>query len=234
MNEPTILFENDDCLVINKPSGLLVHASEAWNYAPDTTLVDWLSQHAPGVLLVGDSPERPGIVHRLDKETSGVMVIAKTQPAFEYFKKLFQERAIKKTYLAIVFGVPKEKKGVINAAISIKDGTTRRTVFKGKMKREAVTDYELAEAFGGFSLIRAFPHTGRTHQIRVHLASIGHPITGDTFYGRARAKQPEWAPRVMLHAFSLEAALPSGQRMKFEAEPPEDFSLALVALRNRA
>jgi len=175
-------------------------------------------------------PLRPGIVHRLDKDTSGVMVVARNQKSFEYLKSLFKGRDIKKTYVAVVLGVPKEKQGVIDKPIGIRNGTTKRSVVSEKMAKPAVTEYEIlktAQAEDGFGKEHAFallsvsPKTGRTHQIRVHLTSIGHPIVGDPLYGPK--KQPPWANRLMLHAASIEFSDGSGGRLRFDAEIPKEF-----------
>lgn len=175
-------------------------------------------------------PLRPGIVHRLDKDTSGVMVVARNQKSFEYLKSLFQGRDIKKTYVAVVSGVPKEKQGIIDKPIGIRIGTTKRSVESKKMAKSAVTEYEVlktAQAEDGhgkessFALLSVSPRTGRTHQIRVHLTSIGHPIVGDPLYGPK--KQPPWADRLMLHAASIEFSDNSGHRLRFDAEEPKEF-----------
>lgn len=245
MDEPTVLHEDKDVLVIMKPAGLQVHAARIAAHAVGRrsrrqpvvprelppTLVDWLLPRYPEVSTVGDDPEqRPGIVHRLDKETSGVMLVARNARAFEYLKALFQKHEIKKTYRAVVFGVPKEKRGVIDAPIGIRNGTMKRSVRSAKMAKQAVTEYKVLKTFvraGGdgndakFSLLEVSPKTGRTHQIRVHLASIGHPIVGDRLYGPK--KQPAWADRMMLHAFAIEFVM-DGRRMRFEAEPPAQLS----------
>jgi 23S rRNA pseudouridine1911/1915/1917 synthase len=219
MNIP-ILYENSDVLVINKPAGLLVHGvygKEGAKHA-EKTLVDWLLQNYPGIAGVGDALpngtiERAGIVHRLDRETSGVMVIAKNQEAFKFLKDQFQKRNVKKIYTALVWGRVKNQKGVIDKPISIKDGSVKRTVYKGKMAREASTEYEVAERFSlkgqEMTLLKVTPKTGRTHQIRVHLNSIGHPVLGDKLYGKK--PQLESLKRHFLHAKFLEFS-PSGKR----------------------
>jgi len=227
-NEPEIVHEDGELLVLNKPVGLAVHAARH-NHpgADEPTLVDWLLIHAPQVKNIGDDPVlRPGIVHRLDRATSGIMVVAKTQAMFDYLKKLFQTRAIEKKYLAVVHGVPKEKHGVIAAPIGIRNGTLKRSTRSEKMAKPAVTEYRTIRTFDGDesgsaprALLEVMPKTGRTHQIRVHLASIGHPIVGDRLYGRKN----ERAPRLMLHALSIEFTMPNGQRVRFEAEPPIGF-----------
>lgn len=230
MIEPRVIYESEDFLAVNKPSGLLVHeARGAKHETREPTLAGWLLEKYPEIAGVGDDPKlRPGIVHRLDRETSGIMIVARNQKTFEYFKSLFKNRAIKKTYLALVWGSVKSKRGSIEKPIRIKNGTIKRTVNRGTMEKEAVTDYKVlkhltrgAENREEFSLLEVRPKTGRTHQIRVHLASIGYPVVGDIIYGSK--KRPN--SRLMLHALSLEFTAPNGTRMKLETEPPPDLSL---------
>lgn len=224
--EPEVIYGEKDFLVLSKPSGLQVHGARV---APgkksrphEPTLVDWLIGHYPEVKTVGDDPAlRPGIVHRLDKDTSGIMVVARTQGAFDHLKSLFQKHEIKKAYLAVVQGIPKEKRGTIDAPIGIRSGTLKRSTRSAKMAKPAVTEYRVIKTAGDSSLLEVVPKTGRTHQIRVHLASIGHPVAGDRLYGPRRNNLA--ADRLMLHAFSLEFTAPDGRRMRFEAEPPEGF-----------
>jgi 23S rRNA pseudouridine1911/1915/1917 synthase len=237
MLTPKIIYENADFLVVNKPAGLVMHAAKVnpkkridEGKKAEPTLVDWLLAHYSEIKSVGDDPAlRPGIVHRLDKETSGIMLVARNQESFERLKKLFQDHAIHKTYLALVFGVPKNESGTIDAPIGIKNGTLKRSIRSEKMAKPAVTDYRVIKKFAAseeneksFSLLEVKPKTGRTHQIRVHLASIGHPIVGDRLYGPKKA-QPDFATRMMLHATSLEFSDEKGRRFEFEAPPPKDF-----------
>ncbi len=230
MEEPEIIFENKDFLAVNKPSGLMVHGvrvSPARQRdaarAAEPTLVDWLRAHRPEVGGVGDDPAiRPGIVHRLDKATSGVMVIAKTQDAFAYLKSLFQDRRMQKTYLALVFGVPHKAQGTIDAPIGIRNGSLKRSVHSSKMAKPAVTDYAVVRTWPGFSLLSLHPRTGRTHQLRVHLASIGHPIVGDPLYGKKA--QPAFARRLLLHAAAIAFKDAEGSSFDFEAPLPPDFT----------
>jgi len=227
--EPDLIFENNDFLVVNKPAGLMVHGAKVnparridEARAAEPTLVDWLIARYPGVRTVGDEPTlRPGIVHRLDKATSGVMVIAKTQTSFEYLKKLFQEHRMEKTYFALVFGIPPKDHGVIDAPIGIKNGSLKRSVHATKMAKPAVTEYSVVKKFDLFSLLKVNPKTGRTHQIRVHLASIGHPIVGDPMYGKKML--PAFAHRLMLHAGAIAFSDDKGNRFVFEAPFPPDF-----------
>ena len=244
MNEPEIIFENSDFLVINKPAGLMVHGVRLSSKRridevriAEPTLVDWLLAHYPEIKSVGDEPVlRPGIVHRLDKATSGVMIIAKTQASFERLKKLFQEHRIKKTYYAFVSGVPKKSHGIIDAAIGIKSGSLKRSVHSDTMAKTAITEYSILKTMKGkdnegqYALLKVNPKTGRTHQIRVHLASIGHPIIGDTLYGTKTSRDSIASLhlatlRLMLHAAALEFLDDAGNRFEFEALLPEDFIL---------
>jgi 23S rRNA pseudouridine1911/1915/1917 synthase len=218
-----LIFENDDFLVLDKPSGLLVHAVRVSSKRrideeriKEPTVVDWLVERYPKIKSVGDDPVlRPGIVHRLDKETSGVMVVAKTQEAFEYLKSLFQKHEIKKTYEALVVGVPKKEHGVIDVPIGIKSGTLKRSIHSSKMAKDAITEYRVVKKIGAYSLLEVKPRTGRTHQIRVHLASIGTPIVGDRLYGKRN--QPDFADRLMLHAAAIEFPGRHKEHFSFEA-----------------
>lgn len=226
MELPQVIYKNHNFLIINKPAGLLVHTSER-NGDEEKSLVDWLMANYPETSTVGDDPvNRPGIVHRLDKDTSGIMLIVLNQKSFEYFKKLFQEHQVKKTYLALVCGAVKDEKGVIDKPIGIKSGTTKRTVHSSKMQKQAVTEYKIVKRLTidnrDYTLLQVEPKTGRTHQIRVHLAFIGYPIAGDKLYGGAKA-QLKNLTRQFLHAQAIEFTAPSGERMKFESELPEEL-----------
>jgi len=243
MQEPTIIFENDDFLVLNKPAGLVVHAARVSERrradaarAAEPTLVDWLLVRYPQIKNVGDDPAlRPGIVHRLDKATSGVMLVAKTATLFEHLKKLFQEHRMQKTYFALVWGVPKNKKGTIDAPIGIKNGSLKRSIHSSKMAKPAVTEYVVVKEFAGnesgngsssskegYALLKVSPKTGRTHQIRVHLASIGHPIVGDMLYGKRSPAAV--TQRLMLHAAAIAFSDNRGNSFEFEAALPPDFT----------
>ncbi len=232
MTQPKIIYEDKDILVINKPAGLLVHPIKA--YPSKDTLVAWLTKKYPKIKTVGDDPaNRPGIVHRLDKETSGAMVVAKTQKAFEFLKKQFQNRHVKKNYLALVWGKFEMRSGIIEKPIGIKSGTLKRTVKideNTKMVKEAKTIYRVKKELGLYSLIEVEPLTGRTHQIRVHLASVKHPVVGDRLY--SQRELPPGIKRLFLHAQSLELDLPNRKHEKFTAELPRDLNQVLVALAN--
>jgi len=228
--EPKIIYEEKDFLAVEKPAGLLTHPTKHSN---EPTLVDWLLERYPEIKNVGDEPKlRPGIVHRLDKETSGILLVPRTQAEFEYFKSLFAERKIEKKYLAVVYGTPKEKSGTIDMPIGIKNGTVKRSVHAVRMRKPAVTEYRVLRIFARdgneYSLLEIMPRTGRTHQIRVHLAAIGHPIVGDRLYGKKslNSRFQIIDSRLMLHAFSLEFSASDGRRLKLEVEPelPFEFS----------
>lgn len=235
-----------------------MHPIKSKNEEKETTLTTEILKIYPEIAKVGDLPvgrqaiqERPGLVHRLDKETSGILVIARNQKTFEYLKELFVNRKIKKTYLALVQGKFKEKRGIIDKPISLKPDTTRRTTSRGKMTKEAITEYEVLKTFevpvelilnsnpresvkknlresAFFNLLKIFPKTGRTHQIRVHLASIGHPIIGDAVYGKKI--NPFGLTRQFLHAESLEFNLEDGKRIKLEADLPNELKGIIMNL----
>lgn len=229
-----IIYEDKNLIAINKPAGMLVHPT---NISKEKTLVDFLFKKYPEIKKVGDDPEnRPGVVHRLDKDTSGVIVIARNQKSFEYLKSLFQKHEIKKTYIALVWDKVIPQKGMINKPIGIKPGTIKHTVHGGRMVKEAITEYETIgyyqfprQSAAGliprdsaiFSLVRVMPQTGRTHQIRVHFAAIHHSIIGDPIYGKKG--NPFGLERQFLHAQSLEFRTSENKEIKIEAELSDDL-----------
>jgi len=216
-----IVFENKDIIVIDKPAGLTVHPIKP---EQDDTLVNGLIAAYPEIKNVGDDALRPGIVHRLDKDTSGLMVVAKNNSAFECLKKQFAERKVIKKYLALVIRKVKDKKGIITKAISLsrKDHRKRSALLDDKAKK-AWTEYQVLKSFKDYTLLEVKPKTGRTHQIRVHLASIGHPIAGDKQYRFKRQPWPENLNRQFLHAAYLKFQLPDGKMMEFKSELPKDL-----------
>ena len=240
-----IVYEDKDIVVINKQPDLMIHPTLS---KKKHTLANALVARYPEIIGVGESPFRPGIVHRIDKDTSGLVIVAKNQEAFLFIKNQFLNHTVKKTYLALVEGTPRNEEGIIN--FQIRSSKTNRfkkvaitkvgTVFKTRSVRSAETSYKIKERFGIFSLIEAFPRTGRTHQIRVHFAAIGHPVAGDSMYGAKqkmvrRARHPERGRRIakrqMLHAKSLEFVLPGGKRLFLEAPIPEDMLILIDKLR---
>ena len=228
----SLIYETKDFLAVNKPAGVLVHPIKIPNSntqipnSKELTLVDWVLERYPEVKNVGDEPEaRPGIVHRLDRDTSGVILIARNQKYFEYLKNLFKTHQIKKTYLALVWGKLEPKIGEIKTPIGIKSGSIKRTVWQKSAKdlKEAVTEYKVKKYFKDFSLVEVMPKTGRTHQIRIHLASINHPVVGDNLYGGKKHKSSFELNRQFLHAYSLEFSTADGHRVRIEAELPEEL-----------
>lgn len=209
-----ILYEDEYIIVIDKPSGMVVHPGAGVERG---TLVNALLFHRPEISKVG-SEKRPGIVHRLDKETSGVMVVAKNDYAYHFLQKEFKERRVQKEYIAVVQCHLKEKKGRIELAIG-RDRVDRKKISGRTSKpREALTEYELIKEIGDIKILSVKPKTGRTHQIRVHLKSIGCPILGDRKYGGKPHK------RLALHSYSLTFLHPfTGKEIKFIAPFPEDL-----------
>ncbi len=224
-----ILHEDADLIVLDKPAGLVVHP--AAGHATGT-LVHALLHHAGPEFAIGGD-QRPGIVHRLDRDTSGVMVVAKTAAAQAALVAQFQRRRVSKTYVALVWGVPDPARGTIATLIGRHTRDRKKMSAVPNTGRPAVTHYAVVESFGPAALVRLKPETGRTHQLRVHLAHRGHPVVGDTVYGRrATAGLPAPAPRQMLHAETLAFDHPAtGRRLEFTAPWPADFRDLAGALR---
>lgn len=208
-----VLYEDDDCAVISKPVGLLSHSKGAYN--PEATVESWLKSRLKGI--TGD---RAGIVHRLDRATSGVMIVAKTPEALLWLQKQFSQRKVKKTYLAVVEGELKQTEAVIDMPIE-RNPKKPQTFRVGSNGKPAVTAYKVVKTGNHCSLVELKPETGRTHQLRVHLAQIGHPIVGDTFYGGKTAE------RLFLHAKELEITIPSKERRIFSVPVPVEFNIIL-------
>ena len=212
--ELAIVYEDDDILVLNKPSGLVVHPG-AGTHA--TTLVEGVLDDQP--LPPGDDPARPGVVHRLDKETSGVLVLAKTAGALQALKAQFSGRRVVKTYIAVAMGTLTEDEGVIDAPVARDLNRPRRMAVRSG-GRPAETEFRVLARSAGTTLLLVLPRTGRTHQIRVHLAYIGHPLVGDRLYG----KRSQASLRLLLHAWRLAFTHPgSGAEVQFEAPVPAEF-----------
>jgi 23S rRNA pseudouridine1911/1915/1917 synthase len=225
-NSPKIIFQDNDLLVIEKPAGLVVHGGGG---IKEKTLVDFLVEKFPEIKNVGDNPAvRPGIVHRLDKDTSGVMVVARNQEAFEYLKNLFKKREIEKKYMAVVHGRIKDKEGKIEGEMgrSRKD-FRKQSLVRGKVsvrkERYSLTFYKTLKELDEYSLLEVSPKTGRMHQIRVHLHSIGYPIVGDKKYTFKKYKKLELS-RMFLHASSISFQGMNGKQYSFESKMPRVFS----------
>ncbi len=219
-----IVYEDRDVVVINKPAGIAVHAGVG---IVAGTIADWFHTRYPAAHGVGEDEGRPGIVHRLDKDTSGAMILAKNETAFIHLKKQFKLRRVRKEYLALVFGVPGGKDGRITRPImrSRKNPMRRAVDDAGK---EAATEWMMEKKFGtSYALLRVMPFTGRMHQIRVHLHFLGYPIVGDQLYTFKRKKQPQGAHRQMLHAEKLIVLLPNEKHKIFTAPLADDFQAVL-------
>ena len=237
-----VIYEDENIIAVNKPAGLLVHKTKPGSGSSEPTLADWILKNHPAIGSVGDDPEtRPGIVHRLDKETSGIMLIAKNQKTFEYLKKQFGdaaenirgpgEKKIKKTYIALLQGRLKQNEGRIDIPIGRSGKGTRRLAHpkaKGK-QRPAVTEFKVLKKFDEFTLVEARPLTGRTHQIRVHFKALGHPLACDKLYG-GKPVCPGGLARHFLHASSLEFTLLGGMKLRLDASLPNDLEKALKSL----
>lgn len=226
-----ILFEDKDVIVFEKPAGLIVHEATDKN---ETTVTDALVKHSPLIKEVGDDPRRPGIVHRLDKLASGVMIAAKTQTAFEFLKKQFTEKKTKKEYLVLVYGTPGKEIGTISFRLE-------RSKNKGRMVakpataedgKEAITHFEIIKKFKTTTLLRVHIETGRTHQIRAHLRALNLPVVGDPLYKKNYMKniKPLPLPRLFLHAHKLTIPLPNGETKTFISPLPNELEKILEIL----
>ncbi len=222
-----IIFENEDMLVVNKPAGMVVHPSPGHDRG---TLVHAILGHVPGLEGIG-GVERPGIVHRLDKETSGLIVIAKNEQAHRWLQDQFRTRSVEKIYMALVDGRPPTPNGRVEAPIG-RNSTHRKlmSVVIPEKGRIAVSEYRTLESFPVHTLLEVHPLTGRTHQIRVHMAFLGCPVTGDTVYGKKKSTLD--LGRHFLHAYKLKITLPGGEEPRaFEAPLPVELEQVLEQLR---
>jgi len=229
-----ILHEDEHLIVIDKPAGLVIHPGAGRSSG---TLVHRLVAHYPEIAAVGGSG-RPGIVHRLDMDTTGVLLVARTVAAYQALGEAFTARRLDKRYLAIVYGAPRPPQGRIDRAIG-RHPTRRREMTVRRDGRPAITEYRRLGSAAGISLLQLGLTTGRTHQIRVHLKSLGHPLVGDPLYGEARWKalppivrRPlRTFPRPALHAWRITLRHPvSGEQVAFEAPPPDDLSALWIAV----
>lgn len=229
-----VLYEDKDIVVFDKPSGILVHSD---GKTKSKTMVDFFISKYPKsknvgediVLSDGSTLKRSGVIHRLDKETSGVIIFAKTKLGFNYLKNQFKNHTIKKIYNAFVYGNPKNDRGVIDKAIGRDSRDFRQKTVSRDMKgevREAVTNYIVLHKNKDYSFIKAIPKTGRTHQIRVHLKSIGNPVVADSLYS-GKVRNSLGFKRTALHSKSIEFENTKGDLIKVEADFPEDFIYAL-------
>lgn len=238
--EVEILKETDDYIVFNKPSGLLVHETEA--HEP-VTLAAWLLHHYPQLEGVGENPTRPGIVHRLDKEASGVLVVAKTQAMFDSLKEQFKTRTIEKEYRVLVQGVVEKDDGKIDFAID--RGSEGRMVARPHMEKlslknvskvqegkEALTEFVVLQRYINYTMLSVRIHTGRTHQIRVHFYAYNHPVVGDTLYFQKKLEKfNKGIGRLFLHSYKLGFTDLSGEKVEVIAPLPEKLEEFLKKIK---
>lgn len=235
-----IVYEDKDVVVISKPAGLMVHPD---GHSKEKTVSDWMLETYPEskgvgepmVLKNGEEITRPGIVHRLDRDTTGVLILAKTQESHAYLKELFQNRKVQKDYVAIVYGVPKLRKGVLDMPIgrssqNFKLWSAQRGA-RGQL-REAITEYEVYKDNKTYAIMKLSPKTGRTHQLRVHMKYMGHPIVCDGLYA-PKKECGLGLSRVALHARSITLTLPSGETKTFKAEFPDDVKRAIDIVKGK-
>ena len=223
-----IIYEDDDIVVVNKPRGMVVHPAPGnWS----GTLVNALMYHCGDSLSGINGEIRPGIVHRIDKDTSGLLVVAKNDRAHQSLAEQIKEHSAGRRYYAVVYGAPREDKGTVNAPIA-RHRVDRKKMAVTEGGRQAITHYEVLERYRGYTYMAFQLETGRTHQIRVHMAHIGHPIIGDPLYGPSNDK---WKlDGQCLHAGQLTLTHPAtGERMTFEAPLPAYFTTVLQKLRNQ-
>ncbi len=233
-----ILYEDKNILVIDKPFGVLVHSD---GKGKEKTISDWFVENYPRSKNVGEDIytdsgviKRSGIVHRLDKDTSGVLILAKTKEGFSFLKEQFQNHTIKKIYNVFVYGNLKIKRGIIDKQIGRSDYDFRKKTTERSMKgdkRDAITNYVVLGEIPNFSFLKVIPKTGRTHQIRVHLKSIGHPVVSDSLYGPT-VRSKIGFNRTALHAKSIEFQNLDGQMIKVESDFPDDFKKALTKFKD--
>lgn len=227
-----IIFEDENILVVDKPAGISVYSEDK----KEKGLIEELSKERPELKNVGIDP-RYGIVHRLDKDTSGILLVAKNNQSLEWFQKQFKENESRKKYIALVIGIIDENEGKIETLIgrSKKDFRKQKVYFLGepdaKGKRDAKTEYKTLKRFNDYTLIEVYPKTGRMHQIRVHLSHIHHPIAGDNKYGQKNQLCPPDLKRHFLHANNLTILMQDGFKKTFESELPEDLKIVLEKIK---
>lgn len=216
-----IISETKDYLIINKPAGVLVHPTDK---NETDTLVNGLLNYLPSIQNIGDSSFRPGIVHRIDRDVSGILVVAKTQKMFDFLKQQFKNRTIKKEYIVLVYGKMDDQSGIIDFPIGINKNSGKMAARPKSTEIEsksAITLYEVKKQFQHYALLKILIKTGRTHQIRVHLNAFGHPIVGDQIYKPKNLKTRIKLNRIFLHAQTLEFNDLDKKRQKFSCDMPE-------------
>lgn len=244
MPDLKIIYEDKDILAVNKPAGINVHPDN--NYKK-ISIIQQILEICPEIKNASEDKSRPGVVHRLDRDTSGVLILAKNKDSFEYLKNLFKTRMVKKTYITLLAGKLGKKtgeRGIIELPIarSVKNPLLRAA--KGKTRGElkpALTEYKILKFYGTrstveFTLVEAYPKTGRTHQIRAHFKALNHPVAGDALYGNKKINEELkkiGLARQALHAAGIEFTSISGMRIKIEADPPDDLRSILEKLESK-
>lgn len=221
-----IIYEDNDLVVVDKPAGIAVFPE---GNIKGETLVDLLLQKYPGLNKAGEAP-RYGIVHRLDKDTSGLLMVAKTTEALIFLQKKFINREVEKKYTALANGTIKDDVGTIDTLLGRSPGDPRKQAVIEKGERQAVTEYKVLKRFAGYTLLEATIKTGRKHQIRAHLTHIHHPVAGDRLYGFKDSPTPEGLTRQFLHASYIKMQLPSGKVQEFHSDLPKDLQTILEKL----
>lgn len=221
-----LIYQNDDMLVVNKPAGLAVFPE---GNIKDTTLIDYLIEENPALQHAGEAP-RYGIVHRLDRDTSGVLLIAKTSEALIFLQKKFINREVEKKYLALVTGRILEDSGEITTYLDRSKSNPRKQIITTTGDREAISFWNVIERFRDYTLLEVEIKTGRRHQIRCHLAHLHHPIAGDTLYGFKDSPCPKGLTRQFLHATSIKIQTPQGEIKTFTAPLPSDLQTIITHL----
>jgi len=242
--ELEIIYEGDDLLVIDKSAGMIVFpegkikpvTTNNWRGGKEKTLIDLLLEKYPELKNVGEKP-RYGIIHRLDKDTSGILLVAKNNKGLIFSQKQFKNRKVEKRYIALVVGNIKDEKGIIKTLIGRAPKNRKKQkvyLFNepgAKGKREAITNYKIIKRFKDYALLEICPKTGRKHQIRIHLAYIGYPIARDKIYSFKNHPYPKELNRQFLHANYLKIKLPNGKMKEFKSRLPEDLKKILEKLK---
>lgn len=231
-----VIYEDNDVLVVDKPAGIVTF-HETQNIKHETrSLIELLLEKYPELKNVGEAP-RCGIVHRLDKDTSGILLVARNNKTLLFLQNQFKNRLVEKKYIALATGRFKEDKGAVETLIGRSPADPRKQKayaevesLKLKVKRKAITEYRVLQRFAEYALLEVMPKTGRKHQIRCHLAYIHHPIAGDKLYGFKDSPKPKNLNRQFLHASYLKVKMPDGRVSEFNAELPEDFKQVLKEL----